>query len=443
MRRLTILILLAVSLLPALAHAVDRQAATLNPLFLNVSPRPVASSRTEPRLVENIMKHTYRDYQDSSVGGDWMDFPDGTAAITYGKQVDGGQWFEFTTTAGGIQRVWTSMNIPMANNTKYIVSFTVDSRSGTISASGNANVSLQTVTATGTTTIVDPAVGRHAMVFTTTSAGTATIRFGIGASANNNNNGTIRISNIMVECPQDQTRNVPWEYVNARDQRVFPYTYSTTLTGTLVNTPTLGPVLPMPTRSSILVIGDSFTNDPDVLPTIGGDFPYHMRRHVRGKNIAINSRGVTGQTIAQITDQIAAAFAETTVGAGAASYTMCIAEGGVNDANSGRTLAQMQADKLAQIAAIQARGMVPVLVNVGVFEAGDAGEVATIAAFNAWLRTLGYPLYDLYTDSTNGVNTYKTSWGSGDGLHPGQGYAQGSDIMAQRLADLIMLVGDR
>ena len=68
--------------------------------------------------------------------------------------------------------------------------------------------------------------------------------------------------------------------------------------------------------------------------------------------------------------------------------------------------------------------------------------MAIISAFNAWLRTLPYPMYDLYADSTNGVNTYKTAWGASDGLHPGQGYKQGSDIMGQRLADLIMLVAD-
>lgn len=421
---------------------MTRAALASNPLFINTPPRPYRSGRTKPRLVENIMKHTYRDYQDSAVGGDWTDFPDATAAITYGKQTDGGQWFEFTTTAGGIQRVWTSMNIPMAINTKYIVSFTVVSRTGTISAGGNANVSLQTVTATGTTSIADPAVGRHSMVFTTTSAGTATIRFGIGSSANNNNNSTLRISNIMVECPSDQTRTYAWEYVNARDQRVFPYTYSTSLTGTLMAAPTLGPVLPMPTRSSILVIGDSFTNDPDVLPTIGGDFPYHMRRYLRGKPIAVNSRGVTGQTIAQITDQIAAAFAETTVDSGAAPYTMCIAEGGVNDANGGRTLAQMQADKLAQIEVIRSRGMMPILTNIGVFESADDTEEAILLAYNSWIRTIGYPLYDMYTDAASGVNTMKTSWGSVDGLHPGQSYTKGSDIIGQRLASLVQLVGD-
>lgn len=46
------------------------------------------------------------------------------------------------------------------------------------------------------------------------------------------------------------------------------------------------------------------------------------------------------------------------------------------------------------------------------------------------------------TLATNGVNTMKTSWGSVDGLHPGQSAGQGSDIIAQRLVDLLMLVGD-
>ena len=422
---------------------MSRAVAELNPLYLNVLPRPGVSSRTAPRLVENIMKHTYRDYKADTDGSDWADFPDGSAGITYGYAVDGGQWLQFATTQDVLQRTWVTLSVPVAINTKYILSFTVDSRTGTISAGGNTNISFHTATVSGTTGAADVAVGRHGIPFTTTSAGTLQIRFGIGNAANNNNTATLRISNIMLECPQDQTRTMAYEYVNARDQRVFPYTYSSTYTGTLINTPTLGAVTVMPTRSSVLVIGDSFTNDYNTGPTVmGGDFPMYLRWALRGKPIAINSRGVSGATIAQITDQIETALAETTVDSGAAPYTLCIAQGGVNDANGGRTLAQMQTDKLAQIAAIEARGMLPVLVNVGVFESADAGEEAIILAFNTWLATLGYPLYDLYADSTNGVNTYKTSWGSGDGLHPGQGYLQGSDIMGQRLADLIMLIGD-
>lgn len=438
---MTLRLLLCLLLLTPEAWAIERVSATSQAVFVNANARPIVSQRTAPRLVENIMKQTYQLYQDSSVGGDWADFPDGTAAITYGQPTDGGQWFEFATTAAGIQRVWTTLSFPAAINTKYIVSFTVDSKSGTIS--GGSNVLLQTVTATGTTSIANPAVGRHSMVFTTTSAGTAQIRFGIGVASSNAADGTLRISRIMVECPTDQTRTYAWEYVNAREQRVFPYSYSTNLTGTLMATPTLGTVYSIPSRSSVLVIGDSFTNDYDTLPTIGGDFPYHMRRYLKGKPISVNSRGVSGATIAQITDQIATAFSETTVDSGASPYTLCIVEGGVNDANTGRTLAQMQADKLAQIAAIKARGMVPVLVNVGIFESADASELTIIKAFNVWLRTLGYPVYDLYLDAGGGGDTYKASWGSGDGLHPGQMYAQGSDLMAQRLVDLIQLVTDK
>ena len=59
-----------------------------------------------------------------------------------------------------------------------------------------------------------------------------------------------------------------------------------------------------------------------------------------------------------------------------------------------------------------------------------------------WIRTIGYPLYDMYTDAASGVNAMKTSWGSVDGLHPGQSYTQGSDIIGQRLASLVQLVGD-
>jgi hypothetical protein len=64
-------------------------------------------------------------------------------------------------------------------------------------------------------------------------------------------------------------------------------------------------------------------------------------------------------------------------------------------------------------------------------------------AFNAWTKTLGYPVYDLFSDATDGSSDFKTSWGSGDGVHPGQSWTDGSAIMGQRLADLLMLIGDK
>ena len=63
-------------------------------------------------------------------------------------------------------------------------------------------------------------------------------------------------------------------------------------------------------------------------------------------------------------------------------------------------------------------------------------------AYNAWLKTLGYPVYDLYADANNGSGDLKATWDVGDGVHPSQGANGGAAIMGRRLADLIMLIGD-
>ena len=64
-----------------------RPAVSLNSLFLNVSPRPVISSRTAPRLVWNRMGKLYATYSkvawtQSSADGKY----------SWGGDVDGGQW---------------------------------------------------------------------------------------------------------------------------------------------------------------------------------------------------------------------------------------------------------------------------------------------------------------------------------------------------------------
>ena len=116
----------------------------------------------------------------------------------------------------------------------------------------------------------------------------------------------------------------------------------TTLSGTLVNSPTLGSPYPIPARSSILVIGDSWANEEETLPSTWGDFPAHMRRFLRNLPIAVNFRGVSGARIDQITPQIAQAFAETDVSPNVSPYTLCIMEGGTNDVAQAKSLSQMQ-----------------------------------------------------------------------------------------------------
>jgi lysophospholipase L1-like esterase len=418
-----------------------RPTVSLNSLFLNVSPRPVISSRTAPRLVWNRMGKLYATYSkvawtQSSADGKY----------SWGGDVDGGQWVQFTN-AGG-EQVFASVPLICRIGQTYILSLTVDAKTGTLDAR-NFQIAGQSTTPTGTWNLTNPALGRHALVFTATSSGAVTIRIGIGTNTTNTAAATLRVSNVMVEIAETTARTYPYEYVTPGDQRVYNYTHTNTLTGTLVNTPTLGTAYPIPTNSSVLVIGDSLSdtenNIDDDAGSSWGDFPRQMRRMLPNGRVAVNTRGVSGTQIAAITTQLTNALAETKGAVGASPYTICILEGGVNDMQVGaRTLAQMQTDKLAQIAAVQAAGMVPVLVGLSAwktFATWTAPFQTQTLAYNAWLKTLGYPFYDLYADSDDGTGTIKTSWGSSDGLHPSGSYTGGQAIMGQRLADLLMLVG--
>ncbi len=419
------------------AHAVTRPTATLNPLFLNVSPRPVISSRTAPRLVTTLLTGP----NGSSFGHDryyrnaaslWTDNPNNTPLITWGYNVDGGQWFQCATEAAGVQRVWVNLTWVAVAGETYWLSFTVDSKTGTHQ---NQNVAIKNGTWAGISMLNNPALGRYAMGgLCTVGTATAGARIGIGVLNANAFDATIRYSNIMLE-RVPYGRAYPSEYIRPGDQQAFNYSRSSTITSGLESAIVIGSTYSTPRRSNVLVIGDSFTNDP-------GDFPWWLRSYLSRYNVAVTWAGVGGAKIADITGQLATALARQALTTTAPPYSVCIAEGGVNDVVARRTLAQMQTDRLAQIEAIRAAGMVPILVTVTPYEAGDAAQKALTASYNAWLKTLGYPLYDMYADADNGSAAFKTSWGSGDGTHPGQLAGQGMDIIGQRLADLVMLIVD-
>jgi len=419
------------------AHAVTRPTATLNSLYLNVSPRPVISSRSAPRVVHNLMDAKYRSYRKNSTAN-WSDSPTDTAAITWGYNVDGGQWFEATATVTTAERVYASFLYRTIVGERYVLSWTVDSKSGTHGVSAGSMIA---VGGGAVAQVNNAAVGRGAATWVAPATENVTIRFGVGCAGNNGATGTMRFSNIMLErVPAAIT--YPSEYVTPGDQRAFPYTYSNSVVSNVVQTATNGTPYAIPRRSSVLVIGDSMTNDDYANSSQWGDFPFRARRVLAGNGIAISSRGVASMRIDQITPQIAAAFAETDVSAGVAPYTLCVSQGGTNDISQSRTLAQMQAAKLEQIQAILDYGMYPVLIGVPPYNAASAGQQTVLDGFNAWLKTLGYPMYDVYADADNGSGDYNARFASLDGVHPGELYAGGYAIMGQRLADLIQLVGD-
>lgn len=427
----------AASLLPSWVHAAARLAASPNSLFVNTPARPYFSSRTSPRKVENLLSggngvvFGYDRYY-KGAGSDWGDSPTNTASITWGYNVDGGQWFECATTTAGVNRVWAALSFTAVAGETYFLSFTVDSKTGS-HANGNATLATGTFTG-GTVLLNNPSPGRYALGGLCTVGGSIQVRLGIGVNSTNAADATIRYSNVMVErVPKGQT--YPNEYVRPGDQQVFAYTRSSVVTSGLEGTPTVGSTYAIPTRSSVLVLGDSFANDAT-------DFPGKLRIALRGKPIAVNFYGVAGARIDQITDQIASGQARQALTPTASPYTLCIAHGGVNDVAQGNTLAQAQSRRLAQIAAIETAGMRPILLTIPPYNPASAGQQTIIDAYNAWIKTLGYPLYDLYADANDGNGDFKAAWNASDGVHPGSAQGEGYDIMGQRLADLIMLIGD-
>jgi hypothetical protein len=102
----------------------------------------------------------------------------------------------------------------------------------------------------------------------------------------------------------------------------------------------------------------------------------------------------------------------------------------------------MQASRLAQNAVIEAAGMLPVLVTVPPYNSLSAGNQTTMDAYNDWLKTLGYPLYDLNADANDGSDDLKSSWDYGDGIHASLTNVGGAARYGQKLADLIRLIGD-
>lgn len=72
-----------------------RPSITLPSLYLNTRLRPVVSSRTAPRRVENLLvglnpiNYGFERYYKNALSS-WGDFPTDTANVTWGYNVDGG-----------------------------------------------------------------------------------------------------------------------------------------------------------------------------------------------------------------------------------------------------------------------------------------------------------------------------------------------------------------
>ena len=405
-----------------------------NPLYSNTPLRSYRMNTSQPRVVTNFLGSKYRRYI-RSTGINWSDFPASTGLITWGDAIP-----TFTVTSLGtpFEQAFAFASFNALIGQTYLVSFYIDAKSGTLS---DAIMWIAGITTDVSTQVTDYTLGRHVVKFTATSSGTAIIRLGIGCfNGEPSHVASITLSKIQLEISKNVSRIYPYEYVAPNDSRIFDYTFTAAVTGNVVTSETLGSSYGYRNSQSVLVLGDSFTDDRQIFSTYANDFPFYMTDYFQHiYPVGVSSRGVSGQTISQITTQLVNAMAETsaTYTARVAPWKTVVLEGGVNDVNTGRTLPQLQADRQSQIDTANSYGLQIVIMDICPFNSASVPQQAIIDGFNAWLPTLGYPVYKCFTDMTNGANQWRTDAVTPEGVHPGQGYRAGAYQMAFKMLRLL------
>lgn len=186
-------------------------------------------------------------------------------------------------------------------------------------------------------------------------------------------------------------------------------------------------------KDGIAVIGDS---------TVGGaagDYDAAASREWPGWLAAIlnaptYNRGIGGNTLAQMDTRWA-----TDITPLAATAKYAVAQGGINDLTSGRSVAQMQASMVSMAAKALSDGLIFIPLNVTPFAecAADAAMEAKRVEYNAWLART-YPLArdiaSVVADPGNAALIRQVSGWVGDGKHPD---AQAKRAVAQYLATSI------
>lgn len=406
------------------------------PYIYTPNKRPLLNGKA--RIVTNTMPEIYRTYLKNAALY-WSDFPTATPLITWGETLDGSQSFT-ANTDGVTARVWGQWQQFVTAGETYILSFTIVSKTGPTPI--NNNVDIFGVTGTGTTSINNPAIGRHGMRMTFTSTGTLTMRMGLGTAGAGALNASIKFANVMMERVLD-ARTYPSEYVNPNDARAFDYTYSATQTGTLITSEAVGPSVKVPMGCSVIVVGDSMTDNTWSSNIQQGDFPFQMRNYI-GKRAGISVYGIAGDTMQGSETQLINAMADNIADSRALPWRAVILQGGTNNANASESLALLQTRQLSRIALARSYNLIPICVTIPPLGTGDATKKQIISDYSAWLTALcvaqKIPCYDVFSHANDGAGNWKTRWDSPDQIHPGTGEYEGATRWARKMSDLVALL---
>jgi hypothetical protein len=422
-----LLSLLILSLACFNAHATT---SSTDPRFTNVLSKP-SFLRVEPTLVRNRMAQSLRVYS----AANWVSGPVSSPFITWGGDVDSGDWFEINVNNSGNPYTYVTGGFAAQAGETWILSFTVDSKSGTFNASSVALVDGCVALANGNTA-TNPPVGRQAYVWTLTTGGSSCHwRLGIGVVSFNSAVATARFSNVMLEKVTESGRTYPYLYVPPGDTRVFNHTYTATLAGGAgLITNEVGPRLIIPANRSTLVVGDSICSD-------SLDFAYKAAYElVSRRNYGIAYRCANGDRLDQSLTRLHNAFAETGTVSGTVPWTTVAIESGINDVLQGADLATMQTRLLTLISAVREHNARPVLMTIGPWNAASGAQNTLITSYNTWIKSLGLPVLDKNLVCNNGSNLFATKCTSSDGLHPGGETYGGGQIIGQAFLDFLRVL---
>lgn len=347
----------------------------------------------------------------------------GTGTIT-----ESGTQRIFAATGAGTLRAFVGASLTDFDTAKwYVFGANFSTVTGTWT---NRTMALTSAPTDGEQNAITTAAGRWCIVFQPSNA-TMTMRLGIGCPSNE----TVALNDhLIIEDPfvyeLADENDIPPEWTGAVPV-IIPYNNPCALTSNVITQAAYGAVRPYKRSDVVLFAGDSFGDGGSEYPRLIRD-AYQIEAH-----ITHTPGDRLDQIGTQITDYIASPSTNDPVNLLAKT---CVMNGGINDIVQDATLETMQTRLNANIAALRAADIIPVVLCVGPWKAHaswSAGRQTVTDAYNAWLlaRTdiLTVDIYAPLEDPST-ADTLLAAYDNGDGLHPS---AAGSAVIQARVTNVL------
>ncbi len=266
----------------------------------------------------------------------------------------------------------------------------------------------------GENTVIITSAGRWCVIFQP-SATSITLRLGIGGVGNETvvTGESITMKNpflFELDGPSDQ----PAEWIGDIPA-IVPYDNPCTVASNVITQAAYGSLKDYSRSDVILFAGDSFGNDASEYPVIVREthqIEAHIT-HTSGNNLEAIGTQITDYIANPATNDPANLVAK-----------VCVMNGGINDILQDTAVETMQSRLNANIAAVRAADMIPIVLSVGPWKAHaswSSSRQTLTDDYNAWLlaRTdiLTVDIYSLLEDPAT-ADALLAAFDNGDGMHP-------------------------